>query len=150
MKGKGDKKLTNNGGGGNTERNKLKYRCNLYVEDHPTHLRPQPAEAQNLLAQQQPTVLTNPFPHGKNLTQASTNADGRSQGPPSSSSNPSTWNIYMLKGEAHIATRAHDYGTPITFEKGKEDENLYVPLQIKRTMGETMTRIPKGVQEVFT
>jgi hypothetical protein len=77
-------------------------------------------EAQKLLVQQQPVVLTNPFPHGKNLTQASANADGGSQGPPSSSSNPSTLNVYMLKGEAHIATRAHDYRMPSTAEKGKE------------------------------
>jgi hypothetical protein len=50
----------------------------------------------------------------------------------------------MLKGEAHITTRAHDYKTPSTCEKGKEAENLSVPLQIERTMGETMTHISKG------
>jgi hypothetical protein len=50
----------------------------------------------------------------------------------------------MLKGDAHIATRTHDYGMPNTSEKGKEAENPSVPLQIERTMGETMTRIPKG------
>jgi hypothetical protein len=92
----------------------------------------------------QPAVLMNPFPHGKNLTQASANMDGASQGPPSSSSNPSTLNVYMLKGEAHIATRAHDYRMPSTVEKGKEVDNPFVPLQIERTMGETMTHIPKG------
>jgi hypothetical protein len=101
-------------------------------------------EAQNLLVQQQPVVLTNPFPHGKNLTQSSLNADGGSQGPPPSSSNPSTSNVYMLKGDAYIATRAHDYGMPNTAEKGKEAENPSVPLQIEKTMGETMTCIPKG------
>jgi hypothetical protein len=89
-------------------------------------------------------VLTNPFPHGKNLTQASTNVDGGSQGSPSLSVNPLTSNVYMLKGESHIATRAHDYRTPSIVEKGKEVENLYVPLQIERTMGETMTHILKG------
>jgi hypothetical protein len=83
----------------------------------------------------------NPFTHGKNLTQASANVDGGSQGPPSSFSNPSTLNIYMLKGEAHITTRAHDYRTPSTIQKGKEAKNPSVPLQIKRTMGETMTHI---------
>jgi hypothetical protein len=56
------------------------------------------------------------------------NVDGGSQGPPLSSSNPSTLNIYMLKGEAHIATRAHDYGTPSTVEKGKETKKPFVPL----------------------
>jgi hypothetical protein len=51
-KGKGDKKPTNNVGGGNTERKKSKYPCNLYVEDHPTHLFPRLAEAQKLLVHQ--------------------------------------------------------------------------------------------------
>jgi hypothetical protein len=50
----------------------------------------------------------------------------------------------MLKGDAHIATRAHNYGMPSTVEKGKEAENPYVPLQIKRMMGDTITHISKG------
>jgi hypothetical protein len=82
------------------------------MEDHPTHLCPRLAEAQKLLVQQQPVVLTNPFPHGKNLTQASSSADGGSQGPPPSSSNPSAVNVYMMKGDAYIETRAHDYRMP--------------------------------------
>jgi hypothetical protein len=41
-----------------------------------THLCPRLVEAQNILTQQQPVVLTNPFQHGKNLTQASLSADG--------------------------------------------------------------------------
>jgi hypothetical protein len=143
-KGKGDKKPTNNVGGGNIERNNSKYLCNLCTEEHPTHLCPQLVEAQKLLAQQQPAVLTNPFSHGKNLTQASANTDGGSQGPPSSSSNPSTSNVYMLKGDAYIATRTHDYRMPSTYEKGKEVENPFVPLQIEKRLGETMTCIPKG------
>jgi hypothetical protein len=89
-------------------------------------------------------VLTNPSPHGKILTQASSSVDGGSQGPPPSSSNPSTANVYMLKGDAHITTRAHDYIMPNTAEKGKEVKNLYAPLQIEKMMGKTMTRIPKG------
>jgi hypothetical protein len=39
----------------------------------------------------------------------------------------------------------HDYGMPNTSEKGKEAENPSLPLQIENTLGETMTRIPKGV-----
>jgi hypothetical protein len=60
-KGKGDKKPTNNAGGGNTEKRKSRYPCNLCVEDHPTHQCPWLVEAQNLLSQQQPAVLINPF-----------------------------------------------------------------------------------------
>jgi hypothetical protein len=51
----------------------------------------------------------------------------------------------MMKGDAFIATRAHDYSKPSASEKGKEAEIPSLPLQIEKTLGETMTRIPKGV-----
>jgi hypothetical protein len=51
----------------------------------------------------------------------------------------------MMKGDAYISTRAHDYGMPSSSEKSKEDEIPPLPLQIEKTLGETMTRIPKGV-----
>jgi hypothetical protein len=86
----------------------------------------------------------NPFPHGKNLTQASSSAEGGSQGPPLSSSNPSSMNVYMMKGSVDITTRTRDYRMPNTSEKGKEAENPSLPLQIEKTLGETMTCIPKG------
>ena len=72
------------------------------------------------MTQQQPAMLTNPFQHGKNLTQISTSAKGGSQGPSPSSNNPAYENVYMVKGYAFISTRAHDYSKPRTFEKGKE------------------------------
>jgi hypothetical protein len=50
----------------------------------------------------------------------------------------------MVKGDAFISTRAHDYSKPSTSEKGKEAELPSLPLQIEKTLGETMTRIPKG------
>jgi hypothetical protein len=84
-------------------------------------------------------MLTNPFPHGKNLTQASLSTEGGSQGPPLSSSNPSSANVYMMKGDAYISTRSHDYGMPSTSEKSKEAENPPLPLHIEKTLGETMT-----------
>jgi hypothetical protein len=46
---KGDKKATNNVGGGEMEKNS-KYLCNLCMENHLTHLCPRLAEAQKLLA----------------------------------------------------------------------------------------------------
>jgi hypothetical protein len=118
--------------------------CNLCKEDHPTHQFPWLAEAHNLLAQQQPVVLTNLFPHGKNLTQASSSTEGGSQGPPPSSINPSSTNVYMMKGDSYIMTRAHDYGKLGTSKKGKEAENPHLPLQIEKTLGETATCIQKG------
>jgi hypothetical protein len=90
-------------------------------------------------------MLNNPFQHGQNLTQASTSAEGGSQGPSPSSNNPASANVYMMKGDAFLLTRAHDYNKPRTSEKGKEDEIPSLPLQIEKTLGETMTRIPKGV-----
>jgi hypothetical protein len=122
-----------------------RYPCNLCMEDHPTHLCPRLAEAQKFVMQQQPTVLTNPFQHGKNLTQASASTEGGSQGPSPSSNNPASVNVYMVKGDAFISTRAHDYSKPSTFEKGKEAELPSLPLQIEKMLGETMTHIHKGM-----
>jgi hypothetical protein len=50
-----------------------------------------------------------------------------------------------MKGDTYIETRAHNYGMSETAEKRKEVIKPFVPLQIEKTMGETMTRIPKGV-----
>jgi hypothetical protein len=70
----------------------------------------------------------NPFLHGKNLSQASSRVEGASQGPPPSSSNPSSINVYMMKGSIDIETRTHDYRMPNTSEKGKEAKNPSLPL----------------------
>jgi hypothetical protein len=71
---------------------------------------PQLAEDQNLLAQQQPVVLKNPFPQGKNMAQdsASTSVAGGSQGRPTPTNNNLTANIYMMNVKAHLATSARD------------------------------------------
>jgi hypothetical protein len=105
---------------------------------------PRLAEAQNFVTQQQQAMLTNPFQHGQNLTQASTSAEGGSQEtcpPPNKSSSA---NVYMVRGDALITTRAHDYSKPSTSEKGKEVEIPSLSLQIEKTLGEMMTHIPKG------
>jgi hypothetical protein len=39
---------------------------------------------------------------------------------------------------------------PDTFEKGKEAINPYVPLKIKKTMGETMKHILKGAFKKYS
>jgi hypothetical protein len=67
-KGKWDKKPTNNAGRGNIKKQKVRYPCNLCVEDHPTQQCPRLAEAQKFVTQQQRVVLTNPFQHGQSLT----------------------------------------------------------------------------------
>jgi hypothetical protein len=114
------------------------------VEDHPTHLCPRLAEAQKFVTQQQQAVLTNPFQHVKNLTQASTSIEGGSQENFPPPNNLSSANVYMVKSDAFITTRAHDYSKPSVYEKGKEAEIPSLPLQIENMLGETMTRIPKG------
>ena len=50
----------------------------------------------------------------------------------------------MMKFEAHLSTKAHNYEILESIEKGKEAFNSLTPLQIENTMGEMMTRIPKG------
>jgi hypothetical protein len=127
-----------------TEKWKARYPCNLCAEDHLTHLFPLLVEAQKFVTQQQQVVLTNPFQHGKKLTQASTSAKGGNQETCPPPNNPSSMNIYMVRGHAFITTRVHDYSKPSASEKGKEADLPSLPLQIKKTLGETMTHIPKG------
>jgi hypothetical protein len=90
------------------------------VEDHPTHLCPRLVEAQKFVTQKQQAVLTNPFQHGKNLTQASTSAEGGNQETCPPPNNSSSMNVYMVRGDAFIMTRAHDYSKASACEKGKE------------------------------
>jgi hypothetical protein len=94
----------------------VRYPCNLCMKDHPTHLCPRLAEAQKFVTQQQPVVLSNPFQHGKNLTQASASMKGGSQSPSPSLNNSASTNVYMVKGDAFISIRAHDYSKPSTSE----------------------------------
>jgi hypothetical protein len=143
-KSKGDKKPNDKAGEGATEKRKARYPCNLCAEDHPTHLCPRLAEAQKFVTQHQQAVLTNPFQHGQNLTQASASTEKGSHEncPPQNAS--SSANVYMMKSDAFIATRAHDYSNSSASDKGKEAEIPSLPLQIEKTLGETMTRIPKG------
>jgi len=92
-------------------------------------------------------MTMNHFPQGKNMAQASTSMSvvGGSQGPPTPTNNSLAANIYMMNVVAHLETRAPDYGMSEYVEKGKEASNPLTPLQIEKTMGETMTRIPKDV-----
>jgi hypothetical protein len=53
-------------------------------------------------------------------------------------------NVYMIKGDSFISTRAHEYSKPRTSKKGKEVELPSLPLQIEKNLGKIMTRIPKG------
>jgi hypothetical protein len=75
---------------------------------------------------------------------ASSSVEGGNHGSPTTTSNNPAMNIYMMNFEANIMTRAQDYKMLKFVEKGKESMNPPNPLQIEKTVGETMTRIPKG------
>jgi hypothetical protein len=81
-------------------------------------------------------VLINPFQHGKNLTQASASVEGGSSDTCPPPKNSSSMNVYMVKSDALIMTRAHDYSKPSASEKGKEAEIPSLPLQIEKMLGE--------------
>jgi hypothetical protein len=76
---------------------------------------------------------------------SSSSVEGCNQGPPASTTNNPVTNVYMLKGDTHIVTRAQDYGMSKSAKKGKEATNPSVPLQIENIMGEIMTCISKCV-----
>jgi hypothetical protein len=96
------------------------------------------------VTQQQQVVLTNPFQHGQNLTQASASIKGGRQEPYPPLNNPASVNVYMVRGDSFISTRVHEYSKPSTSEKGKEADLPSLPIQIEKLLGETMTHIPKG------
>jgi hypothetical protein len=98
------------------------------------------------LEQQQPDVLTNPFPKGKNMAQDSTfmSAVRGSQGTPVPNSNNSTVKIYMMNVDAHLSTRTRDYEMLESGEKGNKASNPLTPIQIDNIVGEKITWIPKG------
>jgi hypothetical protein len=89
-------------------------------------------------------VLNNPFQHGKTLTHASTSIERGNQETCPPPNNPSSVNVYMVRGDSFIMTRARDYSKPSASKKGKEDDLPYLPLHIEKMLGETMTHIPKG------
>jgi hypothetical protein len=116
---RGIKKPNDNAGGDKTKIWKVRYPCNLCAKDHPTHLCPRLAEAQKFVTQQQQVVLTNPFQHGQNLTQASASTEGGSQENFPLPNNPSSVNVYMVRGDYFISTRAYYYSKPSASDKGK-------------------------------
>jgi hypothetical protein len=95
-------------------------------------------------------VLTNPFQHGQNLTQASASTEGGSQETFPPLNNPASANVYMVRGDDFISTRAHDYSKPSASEKVKEANLPSLPLQIEKSLVETMTCIPKGAFKKYS
>ena len=75
---------------------------------------------------------------------ASTSMKWGSQWPPKPTNNNPATNIYMMNVEAHLTTKARDYGMSESVEKGKEATNSLITLQIDKEAGETLMHIPKG------
>jgi hypothetical protein len=101
---KGDRNAANNYREGKNEKRKVNFRCKLCINDYLTHQCPRLEEAQNILAQQQLAMLTNPFPQGKNMAQASssTNALEGNKGAPTPNANNGAINVYMMRYAAHL------------------------------------------------
>jgi hypothetical protein len=89
---------------GKNEKWKVKFMCNIFMNDHLTHQFPQLEESQKILAQQQVVVLRNPFPQGKNISQASSsrNVLGGNQRSPTHNANNGSKNIYMIRSNPHM------------------------------------------------
>ena len=56
---------------GKKDKKKVKFPCKLFQGDHLTHKFPLMDQAQNLLKNQQPIVLKDPFPQGQNAASVS-------------------------------------------------------------------------------
>jgi hypothetical protein len=76
---------------------------------------------------------------------SSTNALGGNQGAPKINANNGAIKLYIMRSDAHMKTRSHDYGMSESTDKGKEASNPPPSLHIENTMGETMTCIHKVV-----
>jgi hypothetical protein len=75
---------------------------------------------------------------------SSTNVLGGNQGAPTLNANIGSANLYMMRADVDLHNMTYDYRMPEYVEKGKEAPNLLSPFHIEKTMGETVTRIPKG------
>ena len=67
--------------GGGKENKKVKFPYKLCQEDHLTHQFPLIDQAQKLLKNQQPVVLKDPFPQGKNVASVSNVARSTANAP---------------------------------------------------------------------
>jgi hypothetical protein len=79
-----NEKMNDNVGEGKQEIRKVKFPCNICIDDHLTHLCHKLAEAASLLSLP-PVVLTNPFPDNQYMASSSSNAEnaaGGGQNPP--------------------------------------------------------------------
>jgi len=109
-------------------------------------------EAQHLIKlkqQQQPIILQNSFPQGKNMQVGSSTSNTQGD-TPSATFLDELFNFVNMvnhtnEEEVYFMTRAHDYSNPESSMKGKETFNPQRPLHIEKPEKETMMRIPKDV-----
>jgi hypothetical protein len=106
-----NERMNNNVREGKKERRKVKFPCNICIDNHLTHLCPKLAEVASLLSLP-PIVLTNPFPHSQHMDSSSSNSRNvvsGSQNPPTQYSDHLC--INMVKSQVNVATRSCDYNS---------------------------------------
>jgi hypothetical protein len=98
-------------GEGKKEKRKVKFPCNICIDDHLTHLCPKLKEDASLLSLP-PDVLTNPFPHNHHMASSSSNAKNAASG----NQNPLMHEgdrlcVNMVKYLINVATRSRNYSS---------------------------------------
>jgi hypothetical protein len=109
-----NEKMNNNAGEGKKERMQVKFICKLCTDDHLIHLCPKLVEVVRLLSLSF-AVLTNSFPHNRNMALSSLNAGNVVSGiqkPPTQDNDHLC--INMVNSEVNVATWSRDYSSPQT------------------------------------
>ena len=99
----------NNAGGDKQPKHKVKLPCNLYKDNHLTHLCPRMEDASKFIAQG-PIVFTNPLPNNQNMNLRTVDpgcASGKNQNPPEATSGHGCINMVHA---AKVVTRVKYYG----------------------------------------
>jgi hypothetical protein len=146
--------IGSNVGEGKCKRRKVKFPCNLFIDDHLTHLFPKLAEAVRLLAQSS-TVLKNPFTHNQHLASISSNSGNAIGGGQNQQSQDGDHLcINMVNVKVNVATRSRDYissqanpsleSPPPPLEKNLQIEKLEPPPHILKGVLKRSTHNPNA------
>ena len=127
----------NNVDGGKKEKMKVNFTCKFFQGDHFTQQFPLMDQAQNLLKNQQPALLKDPFPKGKNTTYVSNVAGGTSSAPPDQNY------INMVRSSTLLQKRNKNYELEAS-EKGNSTGETSNPLVIEKPT-DPIPKILKGV-----
>jgi hypothetical protein len=122
---------------------KVKFPCNICIDDHITHLCPKLKEDARILSQL-PAVLTNPFPHNQHMASSSSNAENTMNGNQNPLGNQGDHIcVNMVKSQINIATRSCYYGSSQVIPGLESPPPLETPFQIENP--NPLPHISKGV-----